>query len=525
MGKRLLAGVLALCLLLGGCSADRENSSSSGAEDLIVMEGISPGEETPPSRIWIPLGVYSGKTPGGTAELPDGFICTQPLTNCYQSEINSENGKVTSVAITIQDTRNPNEITLRHNERNLGDVELTVEQVGAREVLSYTIGTADGNNSERLLQPEDRYYRHVLEFDEGPYFVSVVYTAKEIENQEAQKQMLQVVESIQIDPPDQNDPIYGTFEAWSNLGIMAPFLFQNSDDLTVEELQELYLYYCACTHTPVYEWSQENGEWEEIKSYSYDAYAKPETLCLFGTDWFGKQNLSAADFLQPEDSIMDAGMVLLDYDGSESQFNRPKNWLNDVYLLEGRRQGDQITLNLRYYYTRTAAMPELESLDCTVTAAWTEHGPVFESCQITDRTSATSEPEFSRFEVQVPQDLLARADLQSDPDLLDVFYVALGLEDQGYLVYQNGPVLFTQYIQITDSGAKVMGFPEKHNVPGYVSVSFDCWRADGSYKSPTESYLLSCSIGKIVSLTAEENEILLRGSTEDKEKLTEKLFQ
>ena len=162
MGKRLLAGVLALCLLLGGCSADRENSSSSGAEDLIVMEGISPGEETPPSRSWIPLGVYSGKTPGGTAELPDGFICTQPLTNCYQSEINSENGKVTSVAITIQDTRNPNEITLRHNERNLGDVELTVEQVGAREVLSYTIGTADGNNSERLLMPEVRFYRHVL---------------------------------------------------------------------------------------------------------------------------------------------------------------------------------------------------------------------------------------------------------------------------------------------------------------------------------------------------------------------------
>ena len=82
---------MALCLLLGGCSMDRGSSSSSGAEDLIVMEGISPGEETPPSRIWIPLGVYSGKTPGGTAELPDGFICTQPLTNCYQSEINSEN--------------------------------------------------------------------------------------------------------------------------------------------------------------------------------------------------------------------------------------------------------------------------------------------------------------------------------------------------------------------------------------------------------------------------------------------------
>ena len=67
MGKRLLAGVLALCLLLGGCSMDRENSSSSGAEDLIVMEGISPGEETPPSRIWIPLGVYSGKRHGRTA--------------------------------------------------------------------------------------------------------------------------------------------------------------------------------------------------------------------------------------------------------------------------------------------------------------------------------------------------------------------------------------------------------------------------------------------------------------------------
>ena len=29
MGKRLLAGVLALCLLLGGCSMDRGSSSSS----------------------------------------------------------------------------------------------------------------------------------------------------------------------------------------------------------------------------------------------------------------------------------------------------------------------------------------------------------------------------------------------------------------------------------------------------------------------------------------------------------------
>lgn len=525
MGKRLLAGFLVMCLLLGGCSADRGGSVSSGAGDLIVMEGISPGEAASSSRIQIPLGVYSGKAPGGTAGLPDGFICTQPLTNCYQSKINSENGRVTSITITIQDTRDPNEITLRHNNRNLGDVEPTVEQAGTREVLSYVIGTVDGNNSERLLQPEDRYYRHVLEFDEGPYFVSIVYTAKGIENLEAKKQMLQIVESIQIDPPDQNDPIYDTFEAWSNLGIMAPFLFQNPDELTAEELQELYLYYCACTHTPVYEWPQENGEWEEIKSYSYDAYVKSETLCSFGTDWFGKQNLSAADFPQPEDTTVDAGMVLLDYDGSESQYSRPKNWLNDVYLLEGRKQGDQITLSLRYYYTRTAAIPELESLDCMVTATWTEHGPLFESCQITGRTPATSKPEFSRVKAQVPQDLLARTDLQSDPDLLDVFYLALGLEEQGYLVYQNGPVLFTQYIQITDLGAKVMGFPEKLNIPGYVGVSFDCWRADGSYTSPKESYLLSCSTGKIVSLTAEENEILLRGSTKDKEKLTETLFK
>ena len=36
MGKRLLAGVLALSLLLGGCSADRESSSSSGAMHTVV---------------------------------------------------------------------------------------------------------------------------------------------------------------------------------------------------------------------------------------------------------------------------------------------------------------------------------------------------------------------------------------------------------------------------------------------------------------------------------------------------------
>lgn len=36
MGKRLLAGVLALGLLLGGCSMDRENSSSSGAMHTVV---------------------------------------------------------------------------------------------------------------------------------------------------------------------------------------------------------------------------------------------------------------------------------------------------------------------------------------------------------------------------------------------------------------------------------------------------------------------------------------------------------
>ena len=520
--KRLLAGFLTVCLLLSGCSIDK--SSSTSREDSAVMDGItSEDSSAQSSRVQIPLGVQSGKAPGGTVELPEGFVCTQPLTNCYQPKTGIENGEITSITITMQDTRDPNEIILRYNKRNLGNVTLTVEQVGNREVQSYVIGTVDGDNTRRLLQPEERYYRHVLEFDEGPYFVSIVYTAKGIDNSKAQEQMLQVVESIQLNPLDQNAPIVTTFKSWANFGVMAPFLFQNPEDLTVEELRELYLYYCAITHTPTYEKSKESGEWEETTQYYHDNFAKAEDICSFGAIWFGKQDLSTVD-LQPEDAIVDSDMVLLNYDGSGLSYSRPQNWLNDVYLLEGQKQGEEITLRLRYYYTRTAAMPEMESLDCTVTATWTDNGPLFESCQITDRTPATPKPEFSRVEAQVPQDFLAQADLQSDSDLLDVFYVALGLENQGYLVYQNGPVLFTQYIQITDSGAKVMGFPEKHSVPGYVSVSFDCWRADGSYMSPAESYILSCSTGKIVSLTGEEYETLLRGEKSEKERLLSDLF-
>ena len=45
MGKRLLAGVLALCLLLGGCSADRENSVSSGIEEAALSSDLDESKE------------------------------------------------------------------------------------------------------------------------------------------------------------------------------------------------------------------------------------------------------------------------------------------------------------------------------------------------------------------------------------------------------------------------------------------------------------------------------------------------
>ena len=45
MGKRLLAGVLALGLLLGGCSADRESSVSSGIEEAALSSDLDESKE------------------------------------------------------------------------------------------------------------------------------------------------------------------------------------------------------------------------------------------------------------------------------------------------------------------------------------------------------------------------------------------------------------------------------------------------------------------------------------------------
>ena len=45
MKKRLLAGFLAMCLLLGGCSADRGNSSSSDSEEVSQSSGMNESSE------------------------------------------------------------------------------------------------------------------------------------------------------------------------------------------------------------------------------------------------------------------------------------------------------------------------------------------------------------------------------------------------------------------------------------------------------------------------------------------------
>ena len=45
MGKRLLAGVLALCLLLGGCSMDRGGSVSSGIEETALSSDLDESKE------------------------------------------------------------------------------------------------------------------------------------------------------------------------------------------------------------------------------------------------------------------------------------------------------------------------------------------------------------------------------------------------------------------------------------------------------------------------------------------------
>ena len=45
MGKRLLTGFLAMCLLLGGCSADRESSVSSGIEEAVLSSDLDESKE------------------------------------------------------------------------------------------------------------------------------------------------------------------------------------------------------------------------------------------------------------------------------------------------------------------------------------------------------------------------------------------------------------------------------------------------------------------------------------------------
>lgn len=45
MGKRLLTGFLAMCLLLGGCSADRESSVSSGIEETALSSELDESKE------------------------------------------------------------------------------------------------------------------------------------------------------------------------------------------------------------------------------------------------------------------------------------------------------------------------------------------------------------------------------------------------------------------------------------------------------------------------------------------------
>ncbi|MBS4786197.1 MAG: hypothetical protein KH009_08825 [Clostridiales bacterium] len=517
MKKLLIIVSFAACLLFSSCLGPMDPGHS---DEEAVLSGSSAEElstEEPSSKILIPLGVISGKYPGGSVVLPADFSCTQPLTNCYEPK--SDYFGITSITMTIQDMQDPREIILRYGTRSgLGDADYHWISQGSREIRSYVIGEWDAADTTRLLQPEERFYRHVLEFEEGPYFVSFVYTTKGIENNEAEEQMLSIIDTFQLGSSiDEKTAL--TFDRWSDLGIMAPTLFQQPEDLTAEDLRELYTYYCASTHTPVYEWSEESGYWEENELYYCDNYAKAEELCAFGETYFGQGNWDADDFQQ----IEDPSMVLLTYESQRLEKRRPWNWLNDVFLRNSSVQGDRITLQLRYFYTRTTAMPELESLDCTVTAKWTENGPVFESCQITDTVPAAPEPAFVRTEAQLSPEILPQVDQSDDTSIIDAFYLGLGLEEQGYVVHQEGMMAFTLYTQITDAGNKEMGLPTDV-FPEYELMSIGLRRADNTGKLIAD-YLLSCSTGKIVSLTEEENETMIRGSTDEKERLIKELFE
>lgn len=524
MKKMLIVITFIGCLLLSSCTRQMNSNQSENEDvysDTSKKESVSDNEPISSSKVLVPLGVISGKRPGGSVELPSEFVCTQPLSNCYKPKEGSDYFGITSITITLQDTRKPNEIILKYGTRSgIGSASFYDILQGNRKIKAYIIGEWDADDKTRLLQPKDRFYRHVLEFEEGPYFVSFVYTTKGIENKEAEEHMLSIIDTFKIESPI-DEKIAATFDTWSNFGIEAPLLFKNAKELTVENLRKIYAYYCATTHTPVYSFDEEGGIWEAEEVYYSNNYAKADEICEFKETYFGKNDLSAEDLLKTGDIISPDMVGLGDYYSTHKK--RPENWLNDVFLLDGQVKENRIILKLRYFYTRTVVMPNLESLDCTITAKWTENGPIFESCKITDTVSRASEPDFVRTEAQLSPEILSKVDPLYPTSIMDAFYLGLELEKQGYIVFQEvGGMAYTTHGQITDSGSKEVGIP--YDIfDGYTSLSITRILADGNYRS-YEHYLMSYDTGKIVSLNEEEFETMLRGEPKDKEALIKELF-
>lgn len=125
----------------------------------------------------------------------------------------------------------------------------------------------------------------------------------------------------------------------------------------------------------------------------------------------------------------------------------------------------------------------------------------------------------------VSPEVLPQIDSSRITDIIDAFYLGLDLEEEGYVVDQEAMVNYTLYTQITDACSKEMGLPEPDILPGYSYLPVSRRLADGSYRRPFDYYLLSGSTGEIVSLSEEENEILIRGSDEDRENLVKELFK
>ena len=404
---------------------------------------------------------------------------------------------------------------------------VTKQEIGENGWSVYLYRSSDGISQKINGILKEVIWGVIVSIILSVFFIRLItnHTVKGIENKEAEEQMLKIIETFRLESSIEEKVIY-TFDVWSDFGIMAPTLFQQPEELTAEDLRELYTYYCASTCTPVYRWEKTSEQWKENGSYKQDSYVKVDELYSFGEKYFGMDDLSVADFPQTEDAVaLNSNMVLLNYDDSSLQNKRPKNWLNDVYLSEGKEQDDRITLKLRYYYTRTTSMPELESLDCTVTAKWTENGPLFESCRITDTVPAALEPNFIRTEAQLPSEILSQVDPSHPSSIIDALYLGLEWEKQGYIVYQEDMVNYTLYTQITDAGSKEMGLPKEDVFTGYSYIPVLNCLADGNYKRPFEYYLLSYSTGKIVSLSEEENEVILRGTIEGKKELLQKIFE